>query len=84
MDAAIDSMVNSEYDVSDIAQELERSGLLGAVAGCSDRFDTAYRHIGAPRPATDDVTDLVTTVAAVGAWLDTRSAGPGADVAATR
>ena len=27
--AAIDSVVNSEYDFSDIAQELERSGLGG-------------------------------------------------------
>ena len=82
VDAAIDSMVNSEYDVSDISQELERSGLLGAVAGCSDRFDAAYRHADAPRPAADDVTDLVTTVAAVGAWLDVRPPGPGVDVAA--
>ena len=83
VDAAIDSMVNSEYDVSDIAPELQRSGLLAAVAGCADRFDAAYRHAEAPRPATDDVADLVTTVAAVGAWLDKRSAGPGVDVAAT-
>ncbi len=83
VDAAIDSMVNSEYDVSDIAPELARSGLLAEVAGCSDRFDAAYRHAEAPRPATDDVTDLVTTVAAIGAWLDKRSAGPGVDVAAT-
>jgi hypothetical protein len=83
VDATIDSLVNSEFDVSDIADDLERSGLLAAVAGCSDRFDVTYRHAEAPRPATDDVTDLVTTVAAVGAWLDKRSAGPGVDVAAS-
>ena len=77
VDAAIDSMVNSEYDVSDIAQELERAGLLAAVAGCSDRFDAAYRHADAPRPTPDDVTDLVTTVAAVGAWLDISVRGTG-------
>ena len=83
VDATIETMIN-DYDVGDIEDELQRSGLLAAVAGCSDRFDATYRHAEAPRPTTADVTDLVTTVAAVGAWLDTRSAEPSADIAAAR
>src|SRR5512135_1010950 len=83
VDATIETMID-DYDVGDIEDELTRSGLLAAVAGCSDRFDATYRHAEAPRPATADVTDLVTTVAAVGAWLDARSAEPSADIAAAR
>lgn len=80
VDGAIDSMVNSEYDVSDIAGELTRSGLLGAVTGASDRFDDAYRHSQAPLPAADDITDLVVTVATVRAWLDSAAPEPSVDV----
>ena len=83
VDATIQTVID-DYDVGDVEDELNRSGLLGAVAGCSDRFDATYRHAEAPRPTTADVTDLVTTVAAVGAWLDARSAGPSADIAAAR
>jgi hypothetical protein len=70
--ATIDSMIDSPYAGSAIEADLQRSGLPAAVAGSSDLFDTAYRNAEAPRPSTDDVADLVTALAAVGAWLDAR------------
>lgn len=83
VDATIETMI-TDYDVGDIEDELKRSGLLAAVAGCSDRFDATYRIAEAPHPTTDDVTDLVTAVATVRAWLDAPSRGPSADLAAAQ
>jgi hypothetical protein len=70
--ATIEGMFDM-YDLSDVEDELARSGVLAAVEGAADRFDMAYRSSEAPRPTAADLTDLLTAVAAVNVWLDSRS-----------
>jgi len=74
VDATIDSMLNSEYDLSPINENWEQSAVAVRVAGASQRFDVTYRKADAPLPAVADITDLVTAVVATSAWLDSRPA----------
>lgn len=83
MDATIQPVIG-DYDVGNIEDELAAFWCSGQERGGSDRFDATYQHAEAPSPTTDDVTDLVTTAAAAGAWMDPRSGEPSPNIAAAR
>lgn len=73
LNSTIDSMLNSEYNLSYIQDGWDRSAVAVGVGEAAERFDATYRHATAPAPTVDDLTDLVTAVSVTSEWLDSRS-----------